>query len=293
MTGEGERVRIEEIAGQRIRERREELGRTQEGLGKAIGERLGREWPRQAVSAAERGKRSFTAAELVAIAHALGTNVQQLLTPPPGIGEIELADGVAIDRALLAGALSPGRITDKGLERIQEVFSRLLLHVNQLNQAADDVHEDMNLMRELSLAVHQAEAGAAPEQPIVAAIVTSDRGVLVGKRNDGKPPFTFIAGEIEPGESPADAAIREVKEETGLRIQAGQVIGERVHPKTGRTMIYLAAAPTHGTDVFVGDEDELAEVRWVTLDEADELLRGMYEPVREHLARELRDRGEF
>ena len=37
-------------------------------------------------------------------------------------------------------------------------------------------------------------------------------------------------------------------------------------------MIYIAAAPTHGTEVFVGDEDELAEVRWVSLAEADELM---------------------
>ena len=114
-------------------------------------------------------------------------------------------------------------------------------------------------------------------------------GVLVGRRNDGKPPWTFIAGEQDAvkDENPADTAVREVKEETGLRVTAGEVIGERVHPKTRRTMIYLAARPTHGTDVFVGDEDELAEVRWVSLAEADELLPGMFEPVREHLAREL------
>ena len=52
-------------------------------------------------------------------------------------------------------------------------------------------------------------------------------------------------------------------------------------------MIYIAARPTHGTDYIVGDEDELAEVRWVGLAEADKLLPGMFEPVREHLAREL------
>ena len=124
--------------------------------------------------------------------------------------------------------------------------------------------------------------------PVVAAIVTSPLGVLAGKRNDGKPPWTFIAGEVEPGESIADAAVREVKEEAGLRVRAGHhEIGRRVHPKTKRTMIYLACVPTEGTDVFVGDEDELAEVRWLTLAEADELLPGMYEPVREHLGRVL------
>ena len=52
-------------------------------------------------------------------------------------------------------------------------------------------------------------------------------------------------------------------------------------------MIYMAAAPTHGTDIFVGDEDELAEVRWAGLADADELLPGMYEPVHDYLAREI------
>ena len=124
--------------------------------------------------------------------------------------------------------------------------------------------------------------------PVVAAIVTSHLGVLVGKRQDGTPRWTFIAGKIEPGESPADAAVREVKEETGLRIEAGRVIGRRVHPVTGRTMVYMAAHPTHGTEVFVGDEEELTEVRWVSLSEAEKLMNGMiFEPVQKYLKQAL------
>jgi 8-oxo-dGTP pyrophosphatase MutT (NUDIX family) len=128
-----------------------------------------------------------------------------------------------------------------------------------------------------------------PQRPaVITAIVTSKRGVLIGKRNDGKPPWTFIAGENEPGESPADTIVREVKEETGLRITAGRIIGERVHPKTGRHMVYVAADPVgNNLKVFVGDEEELGEVRWASLAEADELLPGMFEPVREHLAKVL------
>lgn len=134
-------------------------------------------------------------------------------------------------------------------------------------------------------------AAREPEPPpVVAAIVTSELGVLAGRRNDQTPPWTFIAGQIQPGESPADAAVREVKEETGLDVTPGRVLGRRIHPATGRTMIYLAATPAAGTEVFVGDEAELAEVRWLSLTEADELLAGMYQPVRAYLGRALRPR---
>ena len=136
----------------------------------------------------------------------------------------------------------------------------------------------------------EPDPSTSPEQaPIVAAIVTSRLGVLVARRNDGKPPWTFIAGEIEPGEDPTDTAIREVKEETGLRIRSTGVIGRRVHPHTGREIIYLAARPTHGTKAFVGDEEELAEVRWVDLAQADELMSGaMFEPVHSYLEKTLK-----
>jgi hypothetical protein len=69
---------------------------------------------------------------------------------------------------------------------------------------------------------------------------------------------------------------------------AKREIGRRVHPKTGRTMIYVACTPASSTlDMLVGDEDELSEVKWASADEANELLSGMYEPVRNHIRREL------
>jgi 8-oxo-dGTP pyrophosphatase MutT (NUDIX family) len=56
-------------------------------------------------------------------------------------------------------------------------------------------------------------------QAVVAAIVTSRLGVLVGRRRDGEPPWTFPAGKVEAAENPDDAAVREALEETGLRIR--------------------------------------------------------------------------
>ena len=152
----------------------------------------------------------------------------------------------------------------------------------------DDLRRQLGMPDKRVMSPHPGRLGL-PRPAIVAAIVTSALGVLVGRRNDGKPPWTFIAGEVEPGESPEDAAVREVKEETGCLVRVGEIIGERDHPATGRHMIYMAAHPTHGTDVFVGDEAELAEVRWVGLAEADDLLPGMYGPVHDYLARTLGD----
>jgi 8-oxo-dGTP pyrophosphatase MutT (NUDIX family)/transcriptional regulator with XRE-family HTH domain len=147
---------------------------------------------------------------------------------------------------------------------------------------------DLALMTAVNGSGEPAEpAAVAGQQPVVAAIVTSAKGVLVGKRNDGKPPWTFIAGEVEPGEQPEDAAVREVKEETGCEIRTGEEIGRRVHPKTGRTMIYLAAKPERSTRLIVGDEAELAEVKWASLAEAEELMPDMFGPVLDYLARTL------
>jgi hypothetical protein len=54
-------------------------------------------------------------------------------------------------------------------------------------------------------------------------------------------------------------------------------------------MIYLAARPTQGTKAFVGDKEELAEVRWVDLAQADELMGGaMFGPVHSYLERTLK-----
>ena len=135
---------------------------------------------------------------------------------------------------------------------------------------------------------HDMTDSTVPEpQPVVASIVTSNLGVLITRRNDGSPPWGFLTGEIEPGESPADAAIRECKEEAGLAVKPNYIIGRRVHPKTNRVMVYMAATPTHGTNVFVGDPDELAEVKWASLQEANELLSGMFTPVKVFLESKL------
>jgi 8-oxo-dGTP diphosphatase len=71
-----------------------------------------------------------------------------------------------------------------------------------------------------------------PDALIAVAVVTSSRGVLLGRRRDGNPPWTFPGGKAEPGETPAEAAVRETAEETGVAVTATGEIGRRTHPAT-------------------------------------------------------------
>jgi len=132
---------------------------------------------------------------------------------------------------------------------------------------------------------------AQTQLPVVAVIVTAPQGVLAIRRSDGNPPWTFPGGEIEPGESPAAAGRREVKEETGLDVVAGRVLGKRIHPQTGRQVIYLAARPARHAEprsVFVGNERAIDEVRWLSRSQVEDLMPGVYEPVLAYLDRDHR-----
>jgi 8-oxo-dGTP pyrophosphatase MutT (NUDIX family)/transcriptional regulator with XRE-family HTH domain len=290
------RVRIEEIIGQRMLERRTALKLTQETLAERITVHLNREWTRQAVSAAEKGKRSFTASELVAIAHSIGTTVTWLMSPPEGTEGVELGDGAYLPAHMLVSALIPQITGGQSLSGVLDAVYQLQLHTGDLGKAAGVIDADISaLARQIAAVAAPYIAlepdGITPSQPVVAAIVTSQKGVLITRRKDGSPPWGFVSGEVEPGESPADAAVREVKEETGLEVRVGQVIGERVHPQTGRMMIYLAAEPVRGTEAFIGDEAELAEVKWASVSEAGELLPDMFGPAYYYIEHVLGQHG--
>jgi transcriptional regulator with XRE-family HTH domain len=93
----GSGVRIEDVIGYWITRGREETGMTQAQIGEALGEHLDKPWPKQAVSAAEKGRRAFTAAELVAFALVLGATLESLLEPPPDVNAVDLGNGPTLD----------------------------------------------------------------------------------------------------------------------------------------------------------------------------------------------------
>ncbi|UTT46228.1 helix-turn-helix domain-containing protein [Micrococcus luteus] len=89
--------RIEEVIGENIRARRDQKGYPQAYLGERVGALLGgTPWKPQTVSAAEKGRRQFIAAELIVIAQVLNCRVQDLLAPstpqPVQISDVYVRD---------------------------------------------------------------------------------------------------------------------------------------------------------------------------------------------------------
>ncbi|MET8298178.1 NUDIX hydrolase [Streptomyces sp. NPDC005180] len=124
---------------------------------------------------------------------------------------------------------------------------------------------------------------------VAAAIVVHEGHVLLVRRrvSEGRLSWQFPAGKVEPGESREDAAVRETQEETGLVVKPVQLLGERVHPDTGRLMSYTACEVLSG-NAHVADADELAEVAWVAHAEIPQYVPyDLFVPVQEHLDENL------
>jgi 8-oxo-dGTP diphosphatase len=124
---------------------------------------------------------------------------------------------------------------------------------------------------------------------IVAAIIVQDGKVLMARRRmrEGTLSWQFPAGESESGETAEDTAIRETREETALEVAADSVLGERVHPATGRHMLYVSCHVIGGT-ARVADADELAEVAWCGLNDLRaNVPTGLFPAVDEYLTAAL------
>jgi 8-oxo-dGTP diphosphatase len=113
-------------------------------------------------------------------------------------------------------------------------------------------------------------------------VVLAAGGVVV-RRDDGElqvllvhrpryDDWTLPKGKLEPGETEAEGALREVEEETGLKCDLGQEIAttsytdSRGRPKTVR---YWEMHPREGSFT---PHDEVDDARWLSLPKARRLL---------------------
>jgi 8-oxo-dGTP pyrophosphatase MutT (NUDIX family) len=98
--------------------------------------------------------------------------------------------------------------------------------------------------------------------PGIKALVINDRREILLQKNRDTGTWMPIGGTVEPGEQPADAAVREVFEETAVRVAAIRLIGVYAGPDVtypnGDHVIYQTLSflckPISGTPRVNDDE---------------------------------------
>jgi 8-oxo-dGTP diphosphatase len=130
---------------------------------------------------------------------------------------------------------------------------------------------------------------AARRVACVGAAIKDDAGrmLLILRGHDpGKGLWSIPGGRIEPGETGEEAVVREVREETGLEVTCGQLLGSVERPGRAGDVIVISDF----TAIVVGGElaagDDAADARWATpdqlvaLDTRGELTPGLLTALR-------------
>jgi ADP-ribose pyrophosphatase YjhB (NUDIX family) len=100
----------------------------------------------------------------------------------------------------------------------------------------------------------------------VGAIVADSQGRLLMIKRGHEPGaglWSIPGGRIEPGETDAEAVVREMIEETGLTVEVGRLIGRVQRPGLNGAVVDIrdyAATVTGGT---LRAGDDAADARWV------------------------------
>jgi 8-oxo-dGTP diphosphatase len=122
---------------------------------------------------------------------------------------------------------------------------------------------------------YETEGGDDPEVLAAGGVVVrgdvEGRQALVVHRPKYKD-WSLPKGKLDPGESFEQAAVREVREETGFSCELGAPLGEvSYRDRKGRPKLvrYWLMKPVEGE---FAPNDEVDEVRWVDAEEAASLL---------------------
>jgi 8-oxo-dGTP diphosphatase len=111
--------------------------------------------------------------------------------------------------------------------------------------------------------------------PCVGVVCLRDEEVLLIRR--GRPPkqgeWSLPGGRIEPGERAADAALRELREETGVEAEITGLIDvvDGLFPEAGRHYVLIDYAARWLSGEPVAGDDAL-EARFVALDRVGDLI---------------------
>ena len=112
-----------------------------------------------------------------------------------------------------------------------------------------------------------------PPTLAVGAIVIHDDSLLMvlRGREPNKGLWTVPGGRVEAGEYLADALKREVREETGIDIQVGDLLGVLERRGDDHHFVILDFLAQPRADTTLTASDDAADARWVPLTEVAKL----------------------
>ena len=116
-------------------------------------------------------------------------------------------------------------------------------------------------------------------------VVANDGKVLLIKRKkqEGALLWQFPGGQVESYETSAEAAVREVNEETGIVCSPLLSLGQRMHPNTNIEIHYWACEYITG-EAFVKAPDEVSEILWCEYDAIDHYITtSIFPPILDYL----------
>ena len=143
----------------------------------------------------------------------------------------------------------------------------------------------------------------------VGVVVTDGRGRILALQRAGRPgQWQCPQGGLDVGESPREAALRELEEETGIRQDEVELVAE--HPRwlayelppkaqnerigmgqVQRWFLVRLVDPDRAIDLSEAEHDEFDAFEWTTLDELAARVwivkRPIYEELATHFAADL------
>lgn len=136
------------------------------------------------------------------------------------------------------------------------------------------------MTKEYSAEENKIWRAAQPQKMIVAkVIIKSDKGTILLVKPDYKKTWQLPGGGVDNGESPEEAAIREVREEIGLSLSPNDLITKgTIYQKSDEVLFVLLEATKLISEdtAFTIQENEITNVQFVNQDNVAALLPKYY-----------------